>query len=209
MNDYLQITIKLAIGLFCLILQMNLLGKANLAPVSTLDQLQNYVLGGIIGGVIYNQQITILQFLLILVIWTFLVVLVKYMKENLAFMKRFVDGQPITVIKNGEVQVDACAKKGIAASDLMFKLRAANIYDTRQVKRAIQEQNGQLTIIQYGEEVVKFPIITNGVVDLDILESFDKDREWLDTELEKQNTTLNNVYLGQYINGKLELSTYK
>ncbi|MGX7014207.1 DUF421 domain-containing protein [Vagococcus silagei] len=209
MNDYLQIAIKLAIGLFCLILQMNLLGKANLAPVSTLDQLQNYVLGGIIGGVIYNQQITILQFLLILVIWTFLVVLVKYMKENLAFMKRFVDGQPITVIKNGEVQVDACAKKGIAASDLMFKLRAANIYDTRQVKRAIQEQNGQLTIIQYGEEVVKFPIITNGVVDLDILESFDKDREWLDTELEKQNTTLNNVYLGQYINGKLELSTYK
>lgn len=209
MNDYLQIAIKLAIGLFCLILQMNLLGKANLAPVSTLDQLQNYVLGGIIGGVIYNQQITILQFLLILVIWTFLVVLVKYMKENLAFMKRFVDGQPITVIKNGEVQVDACAKKGIAASDLMFKLRAANIYDTRQVKRAIQEQNGQLTIIQYGEEVVKFPIITNGVVDLDILESFDKDREWLDTELEKQNTILNNVYLGQYINGKLELSTYK
>ncbi|MGO2083466.1 DUF421 domain-containing protein [Vagococcus sp.] len=208
MHDYLQIGIKLAIGILCLILQMNILGKANLAPTSTLDQLQNYVLGGIIGGVIYNQQITILQFLLILIVWTFLVVLFKYLKENVGFMKKFIDGQPITLIKNGEVIVDACARKGISASDLMFKLRSVNIYDTRQVKRAIQEQNGQLTIIQYGEEIVKFPVITNGVIDFDILESFGKDREWLDSELKSQGTDLSNIYLGQFINGSLNLSVY-
>lgn len=208
MQDYLQIGIKLAIGILCLILQMNILGKANLAPTSALDQLQNYVLGGIIGGVIYNQQITILQFLLILIVWTFLVVLFKYLKENVGFMKKFIDGQPITLIKNGEVVVDACAKKGISANDLMFKLRSVNIYDTRQVKRAIQEQNGQLTIIQYGEEIVKFPVITNGIIDFDILESFGKDREWIDSELKNQGTDLSNVYLGQFINGNLNLSVY-
>ena len=46
---------KLALGLLCLILQINLLGKGNLAPNSATDQVQNYVLGGIIGGVIYNM----------------------------------------------------------------------------------------------------------------------------------------------------------
>ncbi|AQP53495.1 hypothetical protein CBF34_00060 [Vagococcus penaei] len=209
MQDYVNIIAKLATGLICMIFQMNLLGKSNLAPVSALDQLQNYVLGGIIGGVIYNDQITILQFLLILIVWTFLVTLFKYLKENVGFMKTIIDGKPTVLIKNGEVLVHECARRGVAASDLMFKLRTANIYDTRQVKRAIQEQNGQLTIILYGEESVKFPLITNGIIDDNILESFDKDREWLVNELKKKNTDASNVYLGQYINGKLELSFYE
>ena len=47
---------NLAIGLLAIILQINLMGKGNLAPTSALDQLQNYVLGGIIGAIIYNDQ---------------------------------------------------------------------------------------------------------------------------------------------------------
>ena len=209
MKEYLEIGIKLAIGLISLIFQMNLLGKSNLAPTSSLDQLQNFVLGGIIGGMIYNSQVSILQFFLVLIMWTFLVTLFKYLKENISLVKRLIDGQPVILIKNGEVIVESCAKKGILASDLMFKLRASNVYDTRQVKRAIQEQNGQLTIILYGEELVRFPVITNGFVDDDMLDTFDKDREWLSKELEKQKTDLSNVYLGEYINGNLYLSLYE
>lgn len=208
MKEYLEIGIKLAIGLISLIFQMNLLGKSNLAPTSSLDQLQNFVLGGIIGGMIYNSQVSILQFFLVLIVWTFLVTLFKYLKENVSLVKRLIDGQPVILIKNGEVLVESCAKKGISASDLMFKLRSANVYDTRQVKRAIQEQNGQLTIILYGEELVRYPIITNGFVDDDLLDTFDKDREWLNKELEKQGTDLSNVYLGEYINGSLYFIFY-
>lgn len=208
MKEYVEIGIKLAIGLISLIFQMNLLGKGNLAPTSSLDQLQNFVLGGIIGGVIYNSQISVLQFFLVLVVWTFLVTLFKYLKENVGFVKKLIDGQPTILIKNGEVLVENCAKKGIAASDLMFKLRTSNVYDTRQVKRAIQEQNGQLTIILYGEEQARFPLITNGFVDDDMLETLDKDRNWLDKELGKQNTEISNVYLGEYVNGNLQLSVY-
>ncbi|MFI3728816.1 DUF421 domain-containing protein [Vagococcus fluvialis] len=209
MKEYLEIGIKLAIGLVTLIFQMNLLGKGNLAPTSSLDQLQNFVLGGIIGGMIYNNQISILQFFLILIMWTFLVTLFKYLKENVGFVKKLIDGKPTVVIKNGEVLVENCAKKGISANDLMFKLRQSNIYNTKQVKRAVQEQNGQLTIILYGDEQVRFPVITNGFVDEDVLEAFDKDREWLDKELAKQKIELSNVYLGEYHNGNLHLSLYK
>ncbi|MEQ7220203.1 DUF421 domain-containing protein [Vagococcus fluvialis] len=209
MKEYLEIGIKLAIGLVTLIFQMNLLGKGNLAPTSSLDQLQNFVLGGIIGGMIYNNQISILQFFLILIMWTFLVTLFKYLKENVGFVKKLIDGKPTVVIKNGEVLVENCAKKGISANDLMFKLRQSNIYNTKQVKRAVQEQNGQLTIILYGDEQVRFPVITNGFVDEGVLEAFDKDREWLDKELAKQKIELSNVYLGEYHNGNLHLSLYK
>ncbi|NMX24782.1 DUF421 domain-containing protein [Streptococcus sanguinis] len=46
------------------------------------------------------------------------------------------------------------------------------------------EQNGQIIIVQAGEENPKYPLITDGVVQIDILESIDKQksgwwRDWL------------------------------
>ena len=71
--NYIEILIKLALGLVSLVFVINMTGKGNLAPNSAIDQIQNYVLGGIIGGVIYNSSITILQYAVILIMWTILV----------------------------------------------------------------------------------------------------------------------------------------
>ena len=76
--DYTQLFIKFSLGILTLIIQINAFGKSNLAPTTALDQLQNYVLGGIIGGLIYNQSITVLQFLLVLIVWTLVVFILKF-----------------------------------------------------------------------------------------------------------------------------------
>jgi uncharacterized membrane protein YcaP (DUF421 family) len=57
MSHYVEVAIKLTLGFFCLIVFMNLSGKGNLAPLSSADQIQNYVLGGILGGIIYSPHI--------------------------------------------------------------------------------------------------------------------------------------------------------
>ncbi|MBO0467040.1 hypothetical protein JZO73_05775 [Enterococcus plantarum] len=49
--------------------QMNISSKGNLEPKSVSDQIQNYVLGRIIVGVIYNYQIIVLRFLIVLLFW--------------------------------------------------------------------------------------------------------------------------------------------
>ena len=72
MQIYSPIIIKFALGMVVLIIQINIMGKSNMAPSSSLDQVQNYVLGGIIGGVIYNESITVLQFVLVLIILSLL-----------------------------------------------------------------------------------------------------------------------------------------
>ena len=49
-------------------------------------------------------------------------------------------------------------KTVFTANDLMFKLRAAGIYEIKTVKRAVFEQNGQLSIIQYGDDNLRYPL---------------------------------------------------
>lgn len=207
---YTPIIIKLGLGILCLIVQINLMGKGNLAPSSAMDQVQNYVLGGIIGGVIYNESITVLQFVLVLIIWTLLVFVLKFLKENNRLVKRIIDGKPITLVHNGSVNVKECLRNGVSANDLMFKLRANNIYEVGQLKRVVLEQNGQLTIIQNGDENIRYPIIVDGLANNDLLEIINKNSEWLEGEVAKQGfKKISEIYLGEYLSGKISLYEYE
>lgn len=207
--SYVDVAIKLALGLLSLVFVINVSGKGNLAPNSASDQVQNYVLGGIIGGVIYNPAITILQYCVILLIWTILVLSLKWLKTNNHFVKRVIDGKPIVLIKRGQLDVEACRSAGLAASDVALKLRGQGIYQIKQVKRAVLEQNGQLIVVQSGEENPKYPVITDGVIQTDVLESIDKTEEWLLEKMKNEGyNNLSDIFLAEYENGKLNVVTY-
>ena len=208
MEGYTFLAVKLAIGILGLVLQINLMGKGNLAPTSAMDQVQNYVLGGIIGAVIYNDNIGVLQFSLVLVLWTLLIFTLRFIKNYNRVVKTIIDGRPVWVILNGKVQTGECMKNGISAHDLMFKLRAAGVYEIGTVKRAVLEQNGQLSIIQYGDQDLRYPLIIDGQIDHDILDIIGRDEAWVHQELEAQQTTVNQVYIGEYLNGRLIVHPY-
>ena len=209
MEGYTLLGIKLAMGIIGLVLQINLMGKGNLAPTSAMDQVQNYVLGGIIGGVIYSDSIGVLQFSLVLVLWTLLIFTLRFVKNHNQFVKSIIDGKPVSVILNGKVQTAECMHNGISAHDLMFKLRAAGVYEIASVKRAVLEQNGQLSIIQYGDENLRYPLIVDGQLDSDVLDIINKDEDWVKAQLEEQKLELNKVYIGEYLNGKLITHLYE
>ena len=206
---YLDIALKLLMGLLSLIFVINLSGNGNLAPSSAMDQVLNYVLGGILGGVIYNPSITILQYFIILVIWTIIVLTLKWIKTNNHFFKTIIDGQPTVIIKRGILDVEACRSVGLTANDVAFKLRSNNVYSIKKIKQAILEQNGQLIIVLYGEENPKYPIITDGTVQQNILDIIDKDMEWLETKLKEIGyDNISQIFLAEYDAGEISVVTY-
>lgn len=195
--------------MLCLILQINLLGKGNLAPTSAIDQVQNYVLGGIIGGIIYNSDISVLEFIMVLLIWTLIVFIVKFAKDHNIGVRRIIDGRPQILIQNGKVLVENCMRAGISANDLMFRLRGYGIYEVAKVKSGILEQNGQLVIIENDEANVRFPLINDGQINIDVMELIHHDEQWVFEQIHKAGyDSVDDIYLGEYINGKLTLIPY-
>ena len=207
--SYTNIAIKLALGLISLIIVINITGKGNLAPSSAIDAVQNYVLGGIIGGVFYNNNISILQYLVILMIWICLVLSMRWLKTNSSFFKVAIDGKPVVLISRGKLDTEACRTAGLTAHEVMFKLRSNGIYSIKTVKQAVLEQNGQLIIVQAGEENPRFPLITDGTIQLQALDSIDKTEEWLMEKLKEQDVeNISDVFLAEYENGNLNLVKY-
>ena len=208
--NYMEILIKLVLGLFSLVFVINVTGKGNLAPNSAIDQIQNYVLGGIIGGVIYNSSISILQYAVILIIWTILVLTLKWLNNNVHFVKRLIDGKPTLLIKNGKIDPEACRSVGLSAADVALKLRSQGIFQMKQVKRAVHEQNGQLIVVQMGDENPKYPVVTDGVIQVDVLEYIDRSEEWLLDNLSKQgHDNVANIFIAEYDKGAVSVVTYE
>ena len=210
MNDFVLVFIKLMIGFLSAIAVINFTGKGNLAPNSASDQIQNYVLGGIVGGVIYNKNIGIFECLLVMLAWFLLVTGFRLLKKHNVRVKQIIDGKALIIINNGKVDIENCKKAGLSAHDMAFKLRAQNVYSVKKVKRAVVEQDGKLIIVLNGEENPKFPIITDGHLQKDILEVIGKDEDWLKEKMrEKDFEEYNQIFLGEYVDGKAIFVSYE
>nr|WP_315441746.1 DUF421 domain-containing protein [uncultured Treponema sp.] len=210
MGVFLLVTIKLLIGFFAMVVIINISGKGNLAPSSASDQIINYVFGGVMGGAIYNSSVRIPDFIVVLCIWCVFVLSMKWVKKRNLKAKQLIDGKALIIIDDGKIDITNCKKARLSAHDIAFKLRTNGIYSSKAVKRALVEQNGQFIIIQAGEENPKFPIITDGQVQSDILKVIGKDEEWLLDELKKQDIgAYSDVFLGEYVDKTLIVTPYQ
>ena len=210
MNLFLLVATKMLIGFFAMVIIINISGKGNLSPSSASDQIINYVFGGVMGGAIYNSSVRIPDFIVVLCIWCIFVLSMKWVKKHNVKAKQLIDGKALIIIDDGKIDTGNCKKARLSAHDVAFKLRTNGIYSSKTVKRAVVEQNGQLIIIQSGEENPKFPIITDGHIQNDILEVIGKDEKWLMDELKKQGIDkYSEVFLGEYVDNSLIVTTYK
>lgn len=138
-----------------------------------------------------------------------MILLLKWLNTNVSLIKRLIDGKPTIIIKNGQLNPDACRSKGLSASDVALKLRSQGVFQLKVVKRAVIEQNGQLIIVKAGDENPKYSVITDGVIQTEILEIIGKTEEWLIAELKKNGyEDVSDIFITEYDKGELNVVTY-
>jgi len=197
----IPLAIKLTIGFIALVVFMNLNGRSQLAPTSTEDQIGNYVLGGIIGGVIYNPSITIVQFLIVLLIWGLLMTTIDFLKNSNKNVKKMIDGQIVYLIKGGKMLTENFAQATLSIPDFYTKLRTKGIFQISDIEDAFMESNGQLIVIQKNDDRFSNLLISEGKIIEDNLEHIGKNDEWLKEELAKYNVfDINDIFLVEYSN---------
>ncbi|WKN29095.1 DUF421 domain-containing protein [Apilactobacillus kunkeei] len=157
---------------------------------------------------IYNQQITTLQFFIVLLIWSLVIFTSRILSRQFSLFHRVFNGEPQNIITNGIVNVDTALRNGMSAADLAFKLRTKGISNFQDVKSAVLEQNGQLTITTFGDESLSYPIITDGTVNTEVLEKMGRDMDWIEQLAKDSNKDIAQIYLGQYVEDHLVIIPY-
>ena len=117
------------------------------------------------------------------------------------YVGKYIDGEPTIVIADGKILEGELKKIEYRISDILQLLRNKEIFDLNQVKFAILESNGQISILKKAEYQPLTPkdmnisvspvdmgteIIYDGIIVDQNLKQFNKNRKWLMKELKKQ-----------------------
>lgn len=198
--SYFEIALKLAIGLIAFIIVLRTTGRGQLNNMTPLDLIGNFVLGGIIGGVIYNQDISVLQFIIVLAIWEILIIVVNYLRKHSNYLRSIIVGRTVPVIVNGQFQLPKFKELGIDISDFVTLLRMQGV-SLHEVSYAQIESNNQVSIIRKEDNKTLAFLIKKGEIDKDALALINHDENWLRDLIKKQGFKgeIEDIYFAEWL----------
>lgn len=128
---------------------IRLLGKKRLNQFSVFDLLIIISLGSAVGDVmIYKENFT--QIIISLGAITTVGVLVRFYDEfieRFPKLQTFFEGDPVIVIKDGVIIEKILYKENITKKQLVSHLREKGIFKVEDVKKAILEPDGRISIL--------------------------------------------------------------
>ena len=201
LGNYTDVTLKLVVGLVVFLLVLRTTGRGSLSQMTPIDLVSNFVMGGIIGGVIYNPSTGIVNFLIVLFIWEALVIIVNYSRKHFPLIRNIVAGGDLPLVIDGEYQIKNFKRIGLDVNDFVTMLRIKGAAP-HEVAYANFESNGSLSVIKKEEDRVSVILIKNGEIIEDNLELAHKDENWVIEQLKDQKFELENIYLAEWFEEK-------
>ena len=111
-------------------------------------------------------------------------VLVSALTLRWVTLRRLLEGRPVPVVREGQVDQRALRDLRLTLDDLLEDLRLEGVFDLRQVAFAQVETNGKLSVLEKGGSAGPFYVlIADGVFDGEALEHLGRSRAWLDSVL--------------------------
>ena len=182
---------KLLIGVTLIVLHLRLTGKQQTVQLTPIDFIGNFILGGIIGGVIYNHAISFAEYISFLLVTFGIISGLNYLTSKFMSTRSLVMGKAYTIIEGGRFSQDALDSTDHKLDPVEFlaELRGMGIFSLSDISLVQREANGSLTVRRKGEGGVNYVLVSSGQVVTDNLELAGHSEEWLRGELEQAGIT--------------------
>jgi uncharacterized membrane protein YcaP (DUF421 family) len=148
----IEMTIRTVIVYIVAIALVRIGSRRFLSQATAFDLIVAIMLGSIMSRAINGSALFLPTMFASLVLiglhWIF-----AFVSVRTSLFGPVVKGEPILLIKNGELQPDAMKKAGITERDLNQALRLrSEAADPKQIRRAYMERNGDISVVPYKKE---------------------------------------------------------
>ena len=176
---------KLLIGIILIVLHLRLTGKQQTVQMTPIDFIGNFILGGVIGGVIYNHAISFAEYISFLLVTFGIISGLNYLTSKFMSTRSLVMGKAYTIIEGGRFSQDALDSTDHKLDPVEFlaELRGMGIFSLSDISLVQREANGSLTVRRKGEGGVNYVLVSSGQIVTDNLKLAHRDEEWLRAEL--------------------------
>lgn len=185
-----------AIGVYFLaLLTVRLMGKRSIGELGAFDFVLMTGIGHIMSAVALERKIPFHDGILVLVtIASLEVILAVFAFKSRKFAK-LIEGKPRYLIRDGKILKENMRKEKFNIYDLRQELRKLGIENEKEVEKAVIEASGSFSVILKEEEE---PIKRKDLgiyADKDRPQYIDKKFYEIKSEIDRLNTTLNNLII--------------
>lgn len=200
MDYYYWIVIKFLIGFFLIIAYLNISGKTQISQLTPIDLVGNFVLGGIIGGITYNDKIPIYQYIIVLLIGLLIIFCLNFFAKHFTLFRSFTSGDPIPIIKNKQFLMKNILEKKnkIDILNVASQLRVKGIYSVKEITYAQIEPNGDLTVSCDKNKIPGEIILHNGKIRPNALKRIDKNKKWVMAKIKNAGLCQKDIFILEF-----------
>lgn len=197
----LGIVVKGFVSIIWLFLVIKVLGKKQISELNIFDYVIGITLGNIAAEMTVNDDITLFNGLLAMVIYGGVSLFVSYITSKSIFARRFIEGFPIVLMDNGKISKEQLKKVKLDLNDFLQDARENGYFDLSQIECAVMEVSGKVSFLPKSKyepvncedmniKTSRAGLSANLVIDGKIMENnlkaIGKDKKWLVTRLEKE-----------------------
>jgi uncharacterized membrane protein YcaP (DUF421 family) len=224
LSEWLVVLVRGVISFFSLLIFTRILGKQQVSQITFFDYIVGITIGSIAATLTTDLSSAAWPHWVGVLVWAVLAGIMQIITSKKESFSEYVNDVPTVVVMDGNILKDNVNRNRYSLNDLLENLRLKGIFDMDEVKFAVLERNGQLSVIRKSEfeklsvnnvkvddsSYFKDEIIFSGIVIDHNLSRLNLDHQWLESELEKRGieSTAEVYYAVLDNNRKLHITTY-
>lgn len=198
---YLILIFKTFVLYFFIIFVYRVMGKKEISELGIGDLIVTVLIAELAALSIEETETSILVSIIPILVLVTCEMFISYISLKSTRVRRFIDGHPSVIIKDGKVRFSVMSKLRYTLDDLVLELRSKGIKSIEEVDYAVLETTGDLSVFQNTKDY-PLPIILDGEIDYNSLKEINKDETWLMNLLKKRNIELSNIFYAFYTKDK-------
>lgn len=139
-----------------ILLSLRLLGKRGIKQLSVFELGVIIGLGSAAGDPMFYKDVGLLPSILVFAIVVLLYRTITNLINKSRHIEQFVEGVPRRIVKDGCFIVENFKKEPIAFDELFAQLRLNHISHLGQVREAVIETNGEVSVLFFADKDVKW-----------------------------------------------------
>lgn len=185
-----------------LLVLTRLIGKQQVSQLTYYEYINGITFGSIAANMATDSVDKFADHLVGLLVYGILTILAAYVALKSRKMQKMINGEPVVVIQDGKILENNLRKMKMNFDEFMMLLRLKDIFDFTEVKLAIIEPSGGLSVIKKAEyenierqdlkisaagTSLAVEVIQEGKISENNLRRLGLNEQWLTDRLKEQN----------------------
>ena len=135
-----------------IILFINIVGLKSFSKMSSYDFAHTIAIGSLIASAVSTGTPSIFVAVILIGALFFIKFAISYIQKRSSTFENLVNNSPIFLMRNGLILEENLKKSRVTKSELMGKLREANVFQFSNVKAVVLETTGDISVLHTSDD---------------------------------------------------------